>query len=80
MTEGQRACSQIADDLRRIGSDVQQLLRNMGPSQEASGHFRSARVEFLKGLRQIIDDRIENVSRKPAAGTRGAEGAKVNVE
>lgn len=82
MTEHQRPCasSQIVDDLRRIGSDVHQLLRKMGPSEEASGHFRSARVEFLKGLRQLIDDRIEGISKKPAAGTGGAQGAKVTVE
>lgn len=82
MTEGQRpcACSQIAEDLRRVGNDVGRMLRNMGPSSEASGHFRSARVEFLKGLRQLLDDRIEDLSSKPAQGTAGAQGARVTVD
>jgi hypothetical protein len=82
MTDNQRPCasSQIVDDVRRIGHDVKQLLRKLGPSEEASGHFRSARVEFLKGMRQLIDDRIDYISRKPTAGTAGAQGAKVTVE
>ena len=82
MTEGQRpcACSQIAEDLRRVGDDVQRLLRRMGPSEEASGHFRSARIEFLKGLRQLLDDRIDDLASKPAPGSGGAQGAKVTVE
>jgi hypothetical protein len=27
-------------------------------------HFRNSRIEFLKGLRSIIDDRIEKLSRR----------------
>ena len=82
MTEGQRpyGCSQIAGDFRRVGNDIRQILRNMGPSSEASAHFRSARVEFLKGIRQIIDDRIDHLSSKPPQGTAGAPGARVPVD
>ena len=32
-------------------------------------HFRNSRVEFLKGIRSIIDARIEHLSREPAKGT-----------
>ena len=43
------------------------------PSGEAGEHFRHARVEVLKGLRAMIDQRIESLS-QPAQGT------KLNVE
>ena len=33
-------------------------------------HFRNSRVEFLKGIRSLLDDRIAHLSKaKPAAGT-----------
>jgi hypothetical protein len=38
-------------------------------------HFRNSRMEFLKGLRSLIDDRIDHLSR---AGEH--KGTKVTVE
>jgi hypothetical protein len=38
-------------------------------------HFRSSRVEFLKGLRSLIDDRIAHLSREPQG-----KGTHVPVE
>jgi hypothetical protein len=36
----------------------------------ASEHFRNSRIEFLKGLRSILDSRIEKLQRKePVRGT-----------
>ena len=32
-------------------------------------HFRNSRVEFLKGIRSVIDHRIEHLSREPKRGT-----------
>jgi hypothetical protein len=32
-------------------------------------HFRNSRVEFLKGLRSLIDDRIGNLARHETKGT-----------
>ena len=37
-------------------------------------HFRNSRVEFLKGLRSLIDERIAHLSRDEQKGTH------VNVE
>jgi len=37
-------------------------------------HFRNARVEVLKGLRSLLDARIEHLSQHPPKGT------KLNVE
>ena len=34
-------------------------------------HFRNSRVEFWKGIRSLIDDRIEHLSRgEPKSGQR----------
>jgi uncharacterized protein YdeI (YjbR/CyaY-like superfamily) len=81
-TQNDRQCGwgQVAEDLRRLGEDVNQMFRRMGPSEQASAHFRTARVEFLKGLRQVIDDRIDDIQKGPAPGTAGAGGARVTVE
>jgi hypothetical protein len=49
-------------------------LQRLGPPAEARGHFETARLEFLKGLRAVLDARIEQVS-KPRA-----RGEKINVE
>lgn len=38
-------------------------------------HFRSSRIEFLKGLRSLIDDRIEHLARK-----NDPKGTHVTVE
>ena len=38
-------------------------------------HFRNSRVEFLKGVRSLIDDRIERLSRQ-----NEPRGQRVTVE
>jgi hypothetical protein len=48
---------------------VKKFLDEVGPSEEAKSHFRQSRVELLKGIRRIIDDRIERVSQKGSKGT-----------
>ena len=49
---------------------MREFLQFRGPSDEAKSHFRQARVEFLKGIRRIIDDRIERVQQTGERGTR----------
>jgi hypothetical protein len=67
--------NRVGDELNRVGNEIGSMLKNLGPSQEVVGHFRSARIEVLKGFRQMIDDRI---SRAEAAGHTG--GTKFGVE
>jgi hypothetical protein len=38
-------------------------------SEAGRGHFKNAHVEFLKGVRSLIDDRIEHLSREERKGT-----------
>jgi hypothetical protein len=37
--------------------------------KNARDHFRNSRIEFLKGIRSLIDRRIEELSRPEAKGT-----------
>lgn len=54
--------------------ELKQFLRSLEPSPEVIEHFRNARIEMLKGVRQIIDNRIEHLSRP------GHRGRKIVVE
>jgi hypothetical protein len=56
------------------GPALSELLRRLGPPAEARKHFETARIEMLKGLRAILDARIEQVSK------RGRKGEKITVE
>jgi hypothetical protein len=49
-----------------------ELLRRLGPPEPVRRHFDAARLEFLKGLRALLDARIAEVS-KP-------KGEKIEVE
>ena len=46
------------------------FLQSLEPSLEVSEHFRTARLEMLKGLRQMLDNRIAELSRTPEAGRK----------
>ena len=58
-----------------MGAAVSQMMRMMGPQGEAADHFRQARIEALKGLRAILDQRIDAL-----ASGGASKGTKVNVE
>ena len=60
------------------------LCMGMGPkltemlqcrSEAAAGHLRSARIEFLKAMRALIDERIEQMGR-----AQKKKGATFTVE
>jgi len=38
-------------------------------SDATRDHFRNSRIEFLKGIRSLIDDRIAHLSRHESKGT-----------
>ncbi len=56
------------------GPVLSELMRRLGPPEQARRHFDAARVEFLKGLRAVIDARIDQVSK---ANTKGE---KINIQ
>jgi hypothetical protein len=49
-----------------FGPALQDLIHRMGPARD---HFRSARLEFLKGIRAVVESRIDHLSRKEDKGT-----------
>jgi hypothetical protein len=44
------------------------FLQSLEPSPDVREHFRQARLEVLKGLRQMLDNRIAELSRTAEAG------------
>jgi predicted amidohydrolase len=48
---------------------VMPMLRNCW-SEATRDHFRNSRIEFLKGIRSLIDTRIASLSRHETKGTR----------
>lgn len=56
------------------GPVLSQMLRMMMPSDAAGDHFRNAGLEFLKGFRELLDQRIRSLSDAQHKGT------KLNVE
>jgi hypothetical protein len=60
--------------LLEAGPLLSECLRRIGPPEEARRHFNAARVEFLKGIRALLDARIEQVSKMKA------KGEKISVE
>ena len=52
-----------------MGEELTRMMRRFGPPDDVQQHFRAARVEFLKGVRAMLDDRIEKMSRDPSKGT-----------
>ena len=65
------ALSSLCQEAGRAFGDMLERLR---PPEEARRHFQTARVEVLKGLRAVLDARIE----KRARGQR--KGEQINVE
>jgi len=58
-----------------FGPSLTRMVQAMGPSAAASEHFRRARIEMLKGIREILDHRIDSLSKG-----RESQGTKVTVE
>jgi hypothetical protein len=50
------------------GPALSELIQRLAPPAEACRHFETARLEFLKGLRAVIDARIERRSKPKARG------------
>jgi hypothetical protein len=57
-----------------VGPELFAMFRKLGPDA-ARRHFRNARIEVLKGMRALIDERIEELDRQ-----QEKKGTKVAVE
>lgn len=67
-TNTKRQADCLCSAIRRGLEEAAEMLT---PPETACNHFREARIEFLRGIREVIDHRIERSSRtKSTAGTR----------
>jgi hypothetical protein len=57
-----------------MAAEIKNFLRCFEPDPSVTAHFRAARIEMLKGVRQMIDNRIDRLSRT------GQAGQKITVE
>lgn len=57
-----------------LGLALNEVLRRLTPPEEARKHFEGARIELLKGIRALVDARINHVSK------RGRKGEKIEVQ
>jgi hypothetical protein len=53
-----------------VNDAMNKFARDFGPSDEVRSHFRNSRIEFLKGIRRIIDERINRLSADEQKGSR----------
>lgn len=52
----------------REGAD--KAMETVIPSCSAAEHFREARLEVLRGIRELVDYRIERLSKTKSSGSR----------
>lgn len=53
-------CREVLDHVREV----------FGVPPEVREHFNNSRIEFLKGIRAVIDSRIEHLSKAAPHGTK----------
>lgn len=58
------------------GPAVTRFLETLAPAGNAGDHFRKARVEFLKGLRDLVDQRIQSMEHR----MQEPKGSKISVD
>jgi len=49
---------------------LEQVREHLSVSPEVREHFTNSRIEFLKGIRAVIDSRIERLSKTSQRGTK----------
>ena len=81
MTESQQTAGESAPRSARIDAICDRIRQGLEtisdaltPPEAARKHFRESRIEFLRGVRELIDHRIDHLSR------RGNEGTRITVE
>ena len=65
------AASQGAPHERCLCFEVLDLFRSrLGVSPRVRQHLANSRIEFLKAIREVIDERIEHLSKPSQQGTK----------
>ena len=60
----------------RFFLDLQRLAKE---KSKFSGHMNKARIEFLKAIRSLVDDRIEHLEKGSGSGKK-KKASKINIE
>lgn len=69
-TTGSGAPRREYPEIDAVAQNLKEFLRSLEPSPEVTQHFRNARIEVLRGIRQIIDNRIEHLNRRQQSGEK----------
>ena len=69
-TENPRATPLVDEICGCIRKGLEAFADAITPPESACGHFREARIEVLRGIREIIDQKIDRLSRRKGGGTR----------
>jgi hypothetical protein len=74
MTESENTSRESRANASSVGGAFMnafgELARAMAPCEKAEAHFREARKQALMGLREMIDNRIQDLSKAESKGTR----------
>jgi hypothetical protein len=70
----QNAAQSVTSERCLCREVLDQFREHLNVAPEICEHFKNSRIEFLKGIRAIIDSRIERLSSK------SPRGAKIAVE
>jgi hypothetical protein len=74
---GQKRASAAIDDIcHGMREGLEFIVNAITPPESACNHFREARIEVLRGIRDIIDHRIDRLSRNKETGG----GTRIVVE
>jgi hypothetical protein len=68
--EGSQQASQSAQERCVCREVVDQFRELFGVSPSVQQHFTNSRIEFLKGIRAVIDNRIERLANASQRGTK----------
>ena len=63
----------------RVGTFFMELERTFGRKSPFNKHLTRSKIEFLKGVKSLLDDRIECLEKR-GSEKAGAELTKVKVE
>jgi hypothetical protein len=73
-TNQQTSAGRVADERCLCRETLDQLRDFFGVSPTVRQHLTNSRLEFLKAIRTVIDERIEHIA------SAGQRGTKVTVE
>ncbi len=76
MTEQTGGSSDRKPHFTDFVNEAREFAESMIPPQEVRQHFRNSRIEFWKGVRALVDLRIEHIASKG----HQQKGAAVPVE